>query len=54
MAGERSMAAVAAEHKSLLDATIARDANLAAAELTLHIERTTKHLLANISSSPTD
>jgi DNA-binding GntR family transcriptional regulator len=48
--GERGFAAVAAEHKSLLDATLARDANLAAAELTVHIERTTKQLLAGISS----
>ena len=51
--GERSAAAVAAEHKSLLDATLARDANLAVAELTLHIGRTTKHLLANIGSIAT-
>jgi DNA-binding GntR family transcriptional regulator len=48
--GERGVAAVAAEHKSLLEATLARDANLAAAELTLHIERTTKHLLAGLNS----
>lgn len=48
--GERSVDAIAAEHKSLLDATLARDANLAAAELTVHIERTTKYLIANISS----
>lgn len=46
----RGAAAVAAEHKSLLDATLARDANLAAAELTVHIERTTKQLLMNIDS----
>jgi DNA-binding GntR family transcriptional regulator len=52
--GVRSAAAVAAEHKSLLDATLARDANLAVAELTLHIERTTKHLLASINSIPPD
>jgi DNA-binding GntR family transcriptional regulator len=54
MAAERSAAAVAAEHKSLLDATLARDASLAAAELTLHIERTTKYLLANIGSIATE
>jgi DNA-binding GntR family transcriptional regulator len=50
--GERSADTVAAEHKSLLEATLARDANLAAAELTLHIERTTKQLLANLASMP--
>jgi DNA-binding GntR family transcriptional regulator len=50
--GERGPAVVAAEHKSLLEATLARDANLAAAELTLHIERTTKHLLAGLGSIP--
>jgi DNA-binding GntR family transcriptional regulator len=49
---ERGVAAVAAEHKSLLEATLARDGTLAAAELTLHIERTTKHLLAGLSSIP--
>ena len=46
--GGRDEAAIAAEHKSLLDATLTRDATLAGAELTLHIERTTQHLLANI------
>lgn len=46
--------AVAAEHKSLLDATLARDANLATAELTLHIERTTKYLFAKVSQLETD
>jgi DNA-binding GntR family transcriptional regulator len=50
--GARSAETVAAEHASLLDATLARDANLAAAELTLHIERTTKQLLANLRSIP--
>lgn len=50
----RDEAAVAAEHKSLLDATLTRDANLATAELTLHIERTTKYLLANVSEIQTD
>lgn len=50
--GERSADTVAAEHKSLLEATLAHDANLAAAELTLHIERTTKQLLANLASMP--
>lgn len=50
--GERGFDAVAAEHKSLLEATLARDANLAAAELTLHIERTTRQLLANLASMP--
>ena len=49
-AGGRDDAAIAAEHKSLLDAALARDANLATAELTLHIERTTKYLLANVSA----
>jgi DNA-binding GntR family transcriptional regulator len=50
--GARGPAAVAAEHQSLLDATLARDANLAAAELTLHIERTTKFLLTAVSALP--
>jgi DNA-binding GntR family transcriptional regulator len=50
--GERGPDTVAAEHKSILEATLARDANLAAAELTLHIERTTKQLLANLGSIP--
>lgn len=50
--GERGVAAVAAEHQSILEATLARDANLAAAELTLHIERTTKQLLSSLSSLP--
>lgn len=52
--GERGSAAVAAEHKSILDATLARDENLAVAELTVHIERTTKQLLANLSPVAAD
>jgi DNA-binding GntR family transcriptional regulator len=52
--GERGAAAVAAEHKSILDATLARDANLAVAELTVHIERTTKQLLDNLSPDSVD
>jgi DNA-binding GntR family transcriptional regulator len=45
----RDEPALAAEHKALLDATLARDATLASAELTLHIERTTRYLLASVS-----
>lgn len=52
--GGRGVTAVAAEHKSLLEATLARDANLAIAELTLHIERTTKYLLTNIGAVATE
>jgi DNA-binding GntR family transcriptional regulator len=48
-AGGRDADAVAAEHKSLLDATLARDTNRATAELTLHIERTTMYLLGNMN-----
>lgn len=47
--GDRGPDAVAAEHKSILDAALARDANLAVAELTVHIERTTKQLIASLS-----
>jgi DNA-binding GntR family transcriptional regulator len=54
LSSERSAAVVATEHRSILDATLARDTNLAAAELTLHIERTTKYLLTNISSIATE
>ena len=38
----------AAEHKAIMDAALARDANLAVAELTLHIEKTTKQLLSRL------
>ena len=54
MTAERGLAAVAAEHKSLLDAALAGNANLATAELTLHLERTTKYLLANHNSVATE
>lgn len=48
--GERGSDDVSAEHESLLEATLARDTSRAAAELTLHIERTTRYLLAGINS----
>jgi DNA-binding GntR family transcriptional regulator len=39
---------IAAEHRAIMEATLARDANLAVAELTLHIEKTTKQLLSQL------
>ena len=54
MAAERGAAAVAAEHKSPVDAALSGNANLATAELTLHLERTTRYLLANVNSIAAD
>jgi DNA-binding GntR family transcriptional regulator len=39
---------IAAEHRAIMEATLARDANLAVAELTLHVEKTTRQLLSQL------
>lgn len=49
--GQPAQRDIAAEHRAIMEATLARDANLAVAELTLHIEKTTKQLLSQLNQT---